>query len=517
MFYNSSLVVVLGLGTSSTNDGKRYFQQIANNRVMFGNDSDNLLEFFDAKQADARKQWLASNNRPLDSNSTEISYADFKNRQLFDFAIDSNQRAIIDIQDGLKPSQRKILFTLFDKYKSDTKKELKIFQLGSSVAEHTAYMHGEVSLQEAIFKMCQDFAGANNVTLIQGEGQYGSLNSSNGVGSDHASARYVFCKLHPIARAIFKPIDDNILVQKTEEGVKVEYESFISVVPMCLVNGSVGIGLGYSTTIPSYNVSDIIANLKNKLTNNQDFVEMYPFFNGFRGTVEKVSDTSYDIIGVWCYKAPVLEITELPVGIAFIDYQAHLDTLVTKGLVKKFQNSSTTTHALFTIVLVSEYEIDNDVLIKTFKLKTSIATTNMHMFIGNRIKKYSSTMEILNTFYNLSMDRYTKRKEFMISSYSKKIEQLSLDHRLIGLVVNEEVIIFKRSRGDINSQLEEFNLGQHVSRLLAFNVGKFTSDELDKLGNAIQYTKTCLQNVKSTSQKQSWLDDLAELEKMMLP
>ena len=72
--------------------------------------------------------------------------------------------------------------------------------LQGSVAEKSAYHHGEVSLQATIIKLAQDFVGSNNLNLLLPNGQFGSRRKG---GEDHAAARYIFTKLSPLARKIF--------------------------------------------------------------------------------------------------------------------------------------------------------------------------------------------------------------------------------------------------------------------------------------------------------------------------
>ena len=500
-----------GLGTSTKEQGKKYFKELHKNQVFLEDDRDDVKMFFDGKLADQRKSWLATNERPLDSNSTNMKYKDFVNRDLFDFSIEANQRAIPDLRDGLKPSQRKILYTLFTKYKSNTKDEVKIMQLGSSVAEWTIFSHGETSLVEAIFKMCQDFQGANNINLLTGVGQYGSLNSSGGPGQDKASARYVFTKLSEVSRLIFKPVDDNILITKVEEGVEVEPEAYIGVIPMALCNGPIGIGLGYSTTMVNHNPLDLINNFKRKLQ-GQTYQGMLPYYNGFQGKIVAKGD-KFEISGNYQYKHPNLHITELPVGLAFVDYQDHLDSLVDKGIIKQFVNKSTTEHANFLITCLKE--MSKSELEKVFKLSTTISTTNMVLFIGERIKKYESVNEIMDKFYEIRMERYTKRREFIISSLTNTIKNLDVDRQLVQLVVDDKVIVFRRKKDNIKEQLTHFTLEKYAERLLGFPMSKFTEEEIEKLSNKITELNAQLDDINGKTNKDLWLGDLNELEKFL--
>lgn len=72
-------------------------------------------------------------------------------------------RSIPSVVDGLKPGQRKIMYTML---KMNQTGEIKVAQLAGKVSERAAYHHGEVSLQESIVKLAQDFVGSNNINLL---------------------------------------------------------------------------------------------------------------------------------------------------------------------------------------------------------------------------------------------------------------------------------------------------------------------------------------------------------------
>ena len=107
--------------------------------------------------------------------------------------------------DGLKISQRKILFSTF---KKNLVKEIKVAQLSGYVSEQSGYHHGEASLNAAIVGMAQDFVGSNNINLLTPNGQFGTRLQG---GKDSASERYIFTQLNKITRYIFRKEDDPIL------------------------------------------------------------------------------------------------------------------------------------------------------------------------------------------------------------------------------------------------------------------------------------------------------------------
>ena len=109
-----------------------------------------------------------------------------------------NERPIPSLVDGLKPGQRKVIYTCLKR--NLTKKEIKVAHLAGSVAEVSAYHHGEASLIRTIINLAQNFIGSNNINILQPIGQFGTkLNGRK----DSASPRYIFTQLSPLARNIF--------------------------------------------------------------------------------------------------------------------------------------------------------------------------------------------------------------------------------------------------------------------------------------------------------------------------
>lgn len=120
---------------------------------------------FSKSLADDRKKWLETYNpnKFVDHNYKTLFYQDFIHKELIHFSVADNMRSIPSVMDGLKPGQRKIIFSCF---KRKLKSEIKVAQLSGYVAEHSAYHHGEMSLCGTIVNMAQDFVGSNNLNLL---------------------------------------------------------------------------------------------------------------------------------------------------------------------------------------------------------------------------------------------------------------------------------------------------------------------------------------------------------------
>jgi len=219
-----------------------------------------------------------------------------------------NVRSIPSVVDGLKPGHRKILFSCF---KRNLKNEVKVAQLSGYIAEHSAYHHGEQSLQTTIVGMAQNFVGSNNINFLEPRGQFGTRLLG---GKDAASARYVFTTLSPISREIFHPSDSHLLHYLDDDGQSIEPKWYVPVIPLVLINGGEGIGTGWSTSVPNYNPKEVIANI-HRLIKKEEVAPMHPWYRGYKGTIAEVSPGKYKVAGLWKkIDDSTLEITELPLG-----------------------------------------------------------------------------------------------------------------------------------------------------------------------------------------------------------
>ena len=144
-----------GLGTSTGKEFKEYMED--KKIVYFKNDMDDLdiIDMvFNKKRASDRKEWLSGYDRSayLDTSKKEISYREFIGGEMIHFSKYDCERSIPNMMDGLKTSQRKVIYTTF---KRKLVNEIKVAQLSGSVSEISCYHHGEMSLNGAIIGMAQ--------------------------------------------------------------------------------------------------------------------------------------------------------------------------------------------------------------------------------------------------------------------------------------------------------------------------------------------------------------------------
>ncbi|KAF8398402.1 hypothetical protein HHK36_017329 [Tetracentron sinense] len=456
-----------GLGTSTSKEGKEYFKDLSKHKKDFlwvdEQDGDAIELAFSKKKIEARKNWLRQfePGTYLDQKEKLIKYTDFVNKELILFSMADLQRSIPSMVDGLKPGQRKILFCSF---KRNFVKEAKVAQFSGYVSEHSAYHHGEQSLASTIIGMAQDYVGSNNINLLQPNGQYGTRNQG---GKDHASARYIYTCLSPITRFLFPKDDDFLLDYLNEDGQTIEPTWYMPIIPMVLVNGSEGIGTGWSSYIPNYNPRDIVSNVRH-LLNSELMEPMDPWYKGFKGTIEKTATkeagVSYTVSGIIGeIDETTLRITELPVRRWTQDYKEFLESNMTGNekikdpFIKDYRehNDDTTVH--FDVIMSEENLMmaKQEGLMKKFKLTTTISTSNMHLFDPKGvIKKYDNPEQILEEFFHLRLEFYEKRKKVLLDNLELELLKLDNKVRFILGVVKGEIIVSNRKRADLFLELQ---------------------------------------------------------------
>ncbi|SBT72119.1 DNA topoisomerase 2, putative [Plasmodium malariae] len=441
-----------GLGTSTDKEFKQYFSDIKNHKIVFlwtgDRDGDSIDMAFSKKRIEDRKLWLQNFilGSYVDHKEKDLSYYDFVNKELIYYSRYDTERSIPNIMDGWKPGQRKVLYGCF---KRNLKNECKVAQLVGYIAEHSAYHHGESSLQQTIINMAQTFVGSNNINFLEPCGQFGSRKEG---GKDASAARYIFTKLASSTRSIFNEYDDPILKYLNEEGQKIEPQYYIPVIPTILVNGCEGIGTGYSSFIPNYNYLDIINNIK-RYINKEPLIPMIPWYKDFKGRIESNGKTGYETIGIIKkIDDETLEITELPIKRWTQDYKEFLEELLTDEkhqLIIDYIDNSSHEDICFTIKMdpVKLKRAEEEGLEKIFKLKSTLTTTNMTLFDPNlKLQRYSTELDILKEFCFHRLKAYENRKSYLIAKLEKEKKIISNKSKFILAIVNNELIVNKKKK-----------------------------------------------------------------------
>jgi DNA topoisomerase-2 len=435
--------------------------------------------------------------------------------------------------DGLKTSLRKILFCAF---KKNLTTEIKVAQFSGYVSEHSCYHHGEASLNGAIVGMAQNFVGSNNINLLVPSGQFGSRLKG---GSDSASERYIFTFLNKITRSLFPQQDDLILKYLNDDGTPVEPIFYAPIIPMILVNGSKGIGTGFSTDIMCYNPLQVISYLTSKLEGIQYNASFVPYYEGFQGTIEKISESRFLIKGKYEKVASdKIRVTELPVGLWTETFKEHLEELIDPGVdkegkkivpvIKDYDDMSKDTTVDFTITFqkgkieeleTTKCDYDCNGLEKLLKLYTTNTTTNMHLFdADDKLKKYEKVEEIIDDYFETRLKMYHVRKEYLIEALEKELVILSNKARYIQELLDDTIDLRKKKKTEIISMLQEkgYNMiddDNEYKYLVRMPMDSVSDENVNKLNKEHKDKSDELERIKETTIQQMWLSELHELEK----
>jgi len=457
-----------GLGTSTSAEGRQYFEDLEFHRKILKWKSEVDCECidlaFNKNKTEDRKQWIINYLAPKEEEdmdptsssnhelSQEVVVRDFINKELVQFSYADLVRSIPSVVDGLKPSQRKVLYACF---KRRLHNEIKVAQLAGYCAEHTAYHHGEQSLYSTIINMAQDFVGSNNLPLLVPCGQFGTRLQG---GKDAASPRYIFTQLASATRKLFPEVDDQLLKYKEDDGLKVEPETFVPVLPLLLVNGSQGIGTGWSTYLPPHNplhVADAVEKLIRGLPVDADDIQ--PWVKGFKGGIERKKSGQYVSTGVVRTLSPrTVEVAELPLGKWTADYKEFLAKLLEEGKIRGFQELHTTHSVRFLVTFTRENLLWAEAVgvDKYLKLESSIAVSNMHAFSTEGvIKRYSTPIDVLEDFMPVRSRLYGERRKKLEEGFQDEVGVLNNKARFVEEVSSKAIDLFS-SRPTKNMLIE---------------------------------------------------------------
>lgn len=532
-----------GLGTSSAKEFKEYFKQ--NRTVMFkhsGDECDSAIDMaFNKKKADDRKNWLGNYDkcRTLNMNAAEICYDDFINKELIHFSKYDCERSIASMVDGLKTSLRKIMYCAF-KRGLDKVDKLKVAQFAGYVSEHSLYHHGEASLNKAIIGLAQDYVGSNNINLLRPIGQFGTRLQG---GKDAASERYIFTNMMPITKNIYIDADQTTITYLNEDGISIEPEYYVPIVPMILINGSRGIGTGYSSDVPCYNPRMIVDYIRCRLKNNPVLPELHPYYDGFTGDVVKIDEGKYMYKGKYVMESPdVVKIVELPVGTWTQDYKDMLEAMLAppskeaktgekkkpaEQYLKDYKENHTNIKVEFTLIfnkgklqelLMTQAKHGCNEFERMFKLCTTETTNNMHLFNEKQqIKKYETPQAIIDDFMGIRIEHYTKRKANMIVELEREVTKYGNQARYIRETCDDVIDIRKKKQDAVIEMLNEneydtIDDDPKYKYLVDMPMSSLIEENIDKLNKKVQAAEDELNRIKNMTEHDMWLGELDALD-----
>lgn len=529
-----------GLGTTKPEDvpdtfGKKLVEFNTDNKTF-----DNMQKAFHKKYSDARKEWLGAYdpnayNFSLDdvANKTSMSITNFVNGELIKFSHADCARSIPSGIDGLKESQRKILYAVKKRKLKYSGKSLKVAQLAGYTAEHSNYHHGENNLFDTIVGMAHEYPGTNNIPLLYRDGQFGTRLEG---GQDAAAARYIYTKMDALTELIYREEDEPLLKQVNDDGDLVQPEHYIPILPMILINGcTAGIGTGWSCNVPCFNPLDMIKAIKTWLENDGEvliehpdnpdeiismFSDFVPWYRGFKGDIDKSTDTRFVTYGIVEEgNKDEIHIKELPIGMWTSKFSDFCDDLKSDKKLKSVSNYSSPKDVHFVVKEGDNFNCD----LNTMKLHSYLYTSNMVTFNEKeQLRKYDTVDQILDNFCKVRYEYYVKRKRYQINFLEVELRFLGNKERFVSEVISGELNIMNVEEEELVKELKNRGYDEDPKKeegeggydyLLRMPVRNLTANKVKQLKNDITSTQEKLDGLCATTEQSMWLNELEEFEK----
>ena len=522
-----------GLGTSEDSDIKENFKELNKKLVTYVSDK-NIIESinlgFNKKLSDNRKEWLLNykSDNIIKQIEKNIDVTDVINKELIHFSYYDIHRSIPSLIDGFKPTQRKIIYTALEYIKDNNIKQ-KVAQFGARCAEKTDYHHGEVSIFGTIINMAQNYTGSNNCNLLLPKGQFGSRLAN---GEDAASPRYIFTNVNNITYKLIRKEDNKLLNNLKSEDLVIEPEYYVPVLPIILINGAIGIGTGFSTTILPHKLEDIANYIINKIKNKR-IKKIMPWYRNFNGIIKETTKHKYNIIGNYDFHDDknIIIISELPIGTSTKNYKIFLDSLLyDKSITNKkelklqclidYKDKGTKDNIQYELYLKNDEYIEikklkEDEFLKKFKLINCVSETNMYLFDKeNNIKKYKTIYEILDYFYDIRLEYYEKRKILLIKDLDISLLILENKVKFIKGIIDKTIKIMNIKKDILFNQLEKLEFYKYKDNydyLVNMQISTLTQERIIKLENEYNEKANELNNLKNTKITDMWINDINEI------
>lgn len=535
-----------GLGTSTRAEALQYFQAMDKHVIQVefegAKDMEALEKAFEPNRTDDRKEWIKDYDptEELDYSQDATNFEDFFDKSFLHFSAYDNVRSIPKLMDGLKPSQRKVLYWAIRQLKT----EKKVSQITGLVSSATSYHHGEQSLVKVIVNLAQDFVGTNNLNLFEPIGMFGTRLHGRDV---HASARYINTKLSPLVPYIFLKEDLDLLPPQLEEGNEIEPRMLLPIFPLVLVNGFIGIGTGWATQGPNFDALQVVDRLMSLIQGEQSDAKLIPSYRGFQGSVT-------DINGRWVSKGNwqilegegidedllIVEITELPVKAWTDDYIQELEKKAEKSRIsmnvfKCRDHDDQNVHLLLNLD-PEQFAVHNreQALRRFLRLEKSVVSL---MWLFTEAEDQSQSLQffqdaemVLEAFYRARRPFYAQRKERMIQQISHQVQRLENQLRCIQMYqkgVLEPTVCsledqgfarMERSRSSLpregeSSQMED---DRGFKYLLDMPIQRFSVSGAQKFEEKLQQAQRELERLQGLDIDELWLQDLQSFREQYL-
>ncbi len=357
---------------------------------------------------------------------TEDVKEEYRNYQIYTLM----DRAIPYLQDGLKPGQRRILFTL---WKNQSKGLMKVSSATGLVL--TLHPHGPASVESAIVNMAQDYTFSNNYPLIDKKGYFGER-----METAPAASRYIECKLGKVADfLLFDDMNQVDMVPNYDEKV-MEPVCLLPKLPIMLLNGAEGIGTGFSSVIPSFHHSDLIHSII-QFVETGKAKKLRSYVHNYKNKIETdekgrlVFSMKFEEIHGSIY------ITEIPRGYDATKIYRYLTKYIDEDYIKDFIDSSVNNDIKIELIFKKGQQPKLKDVIEKMK-QNSTMVPNYTLISERGVRIFQAPEEIIEIFGAKRLEVVKRRYELLVEDLERKIRQ---NNEIIRFIKDKEYEVATKS------------------------------------------------------------------------
>lgn len=451
-------------------------------------------------------------------NTNKRTITNFLNTEYLNYAFSVlEERAIPSVIDGFKPGARKIMHAALAGTTKDGKL-YKLLALSGDAMRVSLYAHGDASLNSTIVNMCKYFN--DNLNPLESDSQVGSLRDPNSAGAP----RYLYVKHSKYMDLIYKT-DYDLLDFIFEEGQYVEPMTYLPIIPTVLCKNNIGVAVGYSMHNQAYNPIDIITACQEVIKSRSDkkdkiTTQIRPYLRGIKQSNWKFENGNWYNYGEWKFNQSkdLMIVTDLPADVSYEDFEKLLNKFEDESYIKNWKNRSVDGGVNYEITfpkkqLAVEMKKDRSGkrLANRFKLIKMLSPDLLWLLDENhKLKNFQNKNEVVEYFVNYRLTIYTERKKKLVKILEEHIKKNDELVKFITLVCNGKLKIRNRSKKDIKIDMDVQKLPME---LISTPMSKVTIEERDELLKQNEEMKNELEYIKKTTEKQMYLNDLANLKK----
>lgn len=436
-----------------------------------------------------------------------LRFYDFFNNELRDYAIYDNVRNIPHIADGFKTTQRKVVFAC-----QDVRKLKRVDMLGMKAAEMTSYNHSADSILSAVVTLAKDFPGANNVPLLDRDGQFGTS-----MDNKASSERYIKTQLSRNWNTLFNKEDQEILEWNYQEGERIEPMYYMPRLPVLLINGSQGVGNGFSCRILPHRVQDVKQAVEEVLATGLVQTPLKPHLEGWKGTVTMDAANQVQFEGKYeIVNKTTLKITELPPKHQLKGYKGLLLDLLQRKVITSYKNKSNQKEGWHIVITAPKEFISKPAseIKDVFDLVERTTQVITCWDVDGKLKVYKKAEQVVERWVEVRLAHYEKRRLNMVQKAAEEVHYSNVKRQFILWWNDNAQSLIKLSQGSLVHAVRtaiQAATDDDIKRLLALRISSLTLDEVERLTQECLQLRNELTRLQSINNRDLMVEELKSL------